>query len=198
MIKKHLNLNEVFFSYLGGKMLKSSCCKNFWLLLISLLLIASGIYVLFNPISALISSVIFIGIFLLLIGSGYLLSFQENDSYAILALGILDIFLGLIFLTNIGITALTLPIIWAFWIMFNSIIQIAMGMELKNTPNVPYKQIIGAGVFGVLFSTLIFIYPAVGTFTITILLGFYLIGYGVFELYRLKSCNKKTTKGETV
>ena len=118
-------------------MFQNLCSKNIWLLIISILLILSGIYVLFNPLSALIASVIFIGIFLLLIGSAYLLSFQENDSYAILALGILDIFLGLIFLTNIGITAITFPIIWAFWIMFNSIVQLAMGLELRNSPDVP-------------------------------------------------------------
>lgn len=178
-------------------MFQNLCSKNIWLLIISILLILSGIYVLFNPLSALIASVIFIGIFLLLIGSAYLLSFQENDSYAILALGILDIFLGLIFLTNIGITAITFPIIWAFWIMFNSIVQLAMGLELRNSPDVPYKQMIGTSIFGILFSILIFIYPVVATFTITVLLGFYLIGYGIFEFYRFINCKKlNSQKGE--
>ena len=158
--------------------------KNIWLPLIGAILILCGIYVLFNPMSALIASAIFIGVLFIFLGTGYLLSFRQGDSYAIFALGILDIFLGLIFLTNIGISALTLPVILGLWILFNSIVQIAMGFELKNTSGVPWKTIIGAGVFGIIFSTLIFIYPVVGTVTITFLLGLYLIGYGIFEIVR--------------
>ena len=165
-------------------MLKKLCSRNIWLLIVSLLLIMSGIYVLFNPISALIASVLVVGILFIILGSSYILAFKDGDSYAILALGILDVFIGLLFLTNIGISVITIPIILAFWILFNSTVQLAMGLEIKNIPNAPWKQLIGSSIFGIGFSILIFIYPAIGNITITLLLGLYLIGYGIFELNR--------------
>ena len=165
-------------------MLKKICCRNLWLLIVSLLLIMSGIYVLFNPITALITSVLIIGILFIILGSSYILAFKEGDSYAILALGILDVFIGLLFLTNVGVSVATLPIILAFWILFNSTVQLAMGLEIKDIPNAPWKQLVGASVFGIGFSILIFLYPTIANITITLLLGLYLIGYGIFELNR--------------
>lgn len=185
------------FLFSGGKMLKKICYRNIWLLIVSLLLITSGIYVLFNPLSALIASVLIIGILFIILGSSYILAFKDGDSYAILALGILDVFIGLLFLTNIGVSVITLPIILAFWILFNSTVQLAMGLEIKNNPNAPWKQLVGASVFGIAFSVLIFIYPTIGNITITLLLGLYLLGYGIFELNRFittSPCDK--TKGE--
>lgn len=165
-------------------MLQKICTHNIWLLIISTLLILSGVYVLFNPISALVASVLVIGVLFIILGSSYILVFKEGESYAILALGILDIFVGLLFLTNIGISVATLPVILAFWILFNSTVQLAMGLEIKNITGAPWKQLVGAGIFGIGFSILIFVYPAVGNITITLLLGLYLIGYGIFELNR--------------
>ena len=78
-------------------MLKKICYRNIWLLIVSLLLITSGVYVLFNPLSALIASVLIIGILFIILGSSYILAFKDGDSYAILALGILDVFIGLLF-----------------------------------------------------------------------------------------------------
>ncbi len=172
-------------------MMQKICSRNIWLLIISILLILSGIYVLFNPVSALIASVLCIGILFIILGSGYILAFKDGDSYAILALGILDVLIGLLFLTNIGISIATLPIILAFWILFNSTVQLAMALEIKNQEDAPWKQMIGASIFGIGFSILIFIYPTLGNITITLLLGLYLIGYGLFELHRFITCKPK-------
>ena len=77
-----------------------------------------------------------------------------------------------------------------FWILFNSTVQLAMALEIKNQEDAPWKQMIGASIFGIGFSILIFIYPALGNITITLLLGLYLIGYGVFELHRFITCKQ--------
>ncbi len=168
------------------------CSNKIWLLIISLLLIVSGIYVFFNPFSALLTSALFVGIILIIIGSGYILSFAQGDSYAILALGVLDIFVGILFLTNLSLSALTLPVILAFWIMANSVVQLAMSFELKNDPGFPTKPWVVGSCLGLVLSILIFTYPVIGTLAITILVGFYLIGYGLFELHRFIKCSKKS------
>lgn len=172
------------------------CSNKIWLLIISLLLIVSGIYVFFNPFSALLTSALFVGIILIFIGSGYILSFAQGDSYAILALGVLDILVGILFLTNLSLSALTLPVILAFWIMANSVVQLAMSFELKNDPDFPTKPWVIGSCLGLILSILIFTYPVIGTLAITILVGFYLIGYGLFELHRFVKCSKKSISKE--
>lgn len=158
--------------------------KNIWLLLIGIILILCGIYVLLNPQSALIASAITIGLLLIFLGSGYILSFKNTQLYPSLALGLLDIFVGILFLTNIGITASTMPIIFAFWVLFNAIAQIIMGLEVKDISQTQFKALLLAGILGMIFALLIFIYPVIGRVSITLLLGAYLIGYGVLELHR--------------
>lgn len=172
-------------------MQKGICSNKSWLLIISLLLIVSGIYVFFNPLTALLTSALFIGLILIFVGTGYILSFSQGESYAILALGILDILVGILFLTNLSITAFTLPVILAFWIMSNSVVQLAMAFELKDSPDFPTKPWVIGSFLGIVLSILIFMYPVIGTLAITILLGFYLIGYGLFELHRFINCSKK-------
>lgn len=161
--------------------------KNIGLLLIGILLIIGGIYVLFNPLAALIASALFIGIALVLVGVGYLFLYTQDKSYLTLSLGILDIFIGLVFLSNIGISAATMPIIFALWILFIGISQLAMGLELKKLTPVSssaWKWWTASGLFGILFAILVFIFPTIGALSITILLGIYLIEYGAFELNR--------------
>ncbi len=175
---------------------QNTCSNKIWLLIISLLLIVSGIYVFFNPFTALLTSALFVGVVLIVIGSGYILSFSKGESYAILALGILDILVGILFLTNLSLSALTLPIILAFWIMANSVVQLAMAFELKDDPMFPTKPWVIGTFLGIVLSILIFMYPIVGTLTITILVGFYLIGYGLFELHRFIKCSKKSLAKE--
>lgn len=158
--------------------------KSLWLLIISLLLIFSGVYVLFNPLTALIASALFVGVVFILIGVGYLMAFREKKSSMLLALGILDLIIGILFISNLGISAVSMPVILAFWILFNSIAEVVMALELKSN-NVPqWKYLLGGGIFGIIFSLLVFFLPVVGTVTITLVLGLYLIIYGALELTR--------------
>lgn len=170
---------------------QNNCSNKIWLLIISLLLIVSGVYVFFNPLSALLTSALFIGVLLIVLGAGYILSFAKGQSYGVFALGILDIFVGILFLTNLAITAVTLPVILGFWILANSIVQLVMAFELRKDPEFPTKPWVIGSCMGLVLSILIFMYPIVGTLTITFLVGFYLIAYGLFELHRFYKCSNK-------
>ncbi|MBQ8558071.1 MAG: DUF308 domain-containing protein, partial [Alphaproteobacteria bacterium] len=66
--------------------------RSVWLLIAGVLLILCGVYVLFNPITALITSAMLVGIAFIFIGTSYLMSYRENTSYTLLAMGILDLF----------------------------------------------------------------------------------------------------------
>ncbi len=158
--------------------------QNIWLLIIGLLAIASGLWVLFSPITALVTSALILGIVFIVMGVGYLMVFRNTDDYMMLVLGILDILLGLIFLINLGVTAITMPIIFALWCVFVGISQLVAAFQVREMPDSPWGVLLLSGILGILFGALIFFYPVVGTFTITVFMGGYLILYGVFELLR--------------
>ncbi len=166
------------------------CAKrSIWLLLLGALLVLSGVYVIFNPITALLASAMFIGLVFILLGAGYLLVFRESNSYMMLALGILDLVIGVLFLANIGITAVSMPIVFALWTLFNGITEIVMGIEMKQSHDKNWPILFWGGIGGLIFSFLIFAYPIIGTVMITALIGTYLIVYGILEIVRyLRGC----------
>lgn len=158
--------------------------RSVWLLIVGALLILCGVYVLFNPITALITSAMLVGIAFIFIGTSYLMSYRENTSYTLLAMGILDLFIGLLFLTNLGISAANMPIILGLWILFNSTISFVMGLELRHRGNKNGRFLFWSGLIGILFALLVFALPIIGTVTLTLVVGLYLIIYGLFEINR--------------
>lgn len=155
-----------------------------WLLVVSVLLIGCGVYILLNPMTALIASALFIGITFIMMGIGYLIVFRYKKSYMHLSLGILDIIIGFIFLINLGITTISMPLIFGLWCLFIGITQITAGLELKQVNDRSWSWMTTSGLIGLIFALLIFFYPLIGTITITLLIGGYLIIYGAFELNR--------------
>ena len=162
--------------------------KSIWLLIIGILLALCGVYVIFNPITALLASAMFVGLVFIILGAGYLMVFREKNSYWMLALGILDLIIGILFIGNLGITIVSMPVILGLWILFNAITEIVMGIEMKRTFDPNWQILFWGGVGGIIFSLLIFAYPVVGTFMITALIGIYLIGYGLLEIIRYFKC----------
>ncbi len=162
--------------------------RSVWLLIIGILLILCGLYVIFNPVTALIASAMIIGLIFIVVGTGYLMVFRESESYMMLSLGILDLIIGVLFIANLGITAVNMPIIFGLWILFNGITEIVMGIEMKGRLDTNWKILFFGGIAGVIFSLLIFAYPVIGTFVITMLIGAYLIAYGALEIVRYFRC----------
>lgn len=162
--------------------------KNFWLMIIGILLVLCGVFVLFNPMTALVASAMFIGLVLIVLGVGYLMVFRDTGSYMMLALGILDIFVGILFLTNLGISAVSMPVIFGLWVLFNGITEIVLGLEMRREKSPNWQILFWGGIGALIFSFLIFAYPFIGTFVITFLIGAYLIVYGALEIIRYFKC----------
>lgn len=162
----------------------SSVKKNIWVLLISLIMIATGVYVLFNPVETLLAMALYLGVSFAVMGVAYIIAFTKEKVYMSLTLGILDLVIGLIFLLNLGVTAMTIPLIFALWCLFVGIVQIVTSLELKENMIPSWSWLLCTGILGVLFSLLIFFYPMIGILTLTLLMGTYLLLYGALELVR--------------
>lgn len=157
---------------------------NVWLLIISLLTIALGVYVLFNPVTALLGLAMYIGIAFILIGFGYLMIFQESKNYLFLSVSILDIIIGVLLLINIGWTTATLPLIIALWMLFNGISQFVESWRLKDISTNSWIWFLISGVISILFGLFVVFHPVISMVAVTTLIGLYFIVYGAFELIR--------------
>lgn len=156
--------------------------KRVWLLIVSLLTIALGVFVFFNPIEALLGLAVYIGFAFVLMGFGYLMIFQEYKNYLYLALSLLDIIVGTLLLINIGITVVTLPLIVAFWMLFNGIYQFVEAWRMKDGSTPSWVWFLVSGVVSILFSLFVVFHPIVSMMAVTTLMGLYFIIHGILEL----------------
>ena len=162
----------------------NSTMKSIWLLIVSIILMVMGVYLIFNPVTALFASAILLGIMFILMGVGYAMLFKKRHSYAYPVIGVFNILIGLMFLMNLGITTVSMPFIFGFWCLLVGINYLIEGMKTKKVSR-PFAGIsMLTGLLGIIFGVLVFLYPLVGVFSITFLLGTYLIICGAFEMGR--------------
>lgn len=160
---------------------RTSANVSVWHLVAGIIMAVLGIYVWFNPVVSLLALALYLGVAFIIVGAGYAtISFSYESGWYLLV-GILDIFVGVIFVTNLGVTAASLPIIFALWCLAVGVIQMVTAYQLRKS-GYQYSWPLTAGVLGVIFAFLILAYPMLGTITLTALMGAYILLYGVVEI----------------
>lgn len=154
---------------------------GFWHIFGGVVMILLGIYVVFNPVVSLIGLALYMGIAFIIVGAGYFMASFSVESGWYLMVGLLDLFVGIILVSNLGVTAATLPIIFALWCLAVGIIQLVVAYQ-NSRADLPWVWTMMTGVLGILFAFLILVYPAVGAITLTTLMGAYIILYGIFTM----------------
>lgn len=153
----------------------------FWRMCIGIIMTVLGFYIIINPLTSLLALALYIGIAFIIAGTGYVVTSFSFQSGWELFVGILDIFIGIIFVTNLGVTAATLPIIFAVWCLAIGVIQ-AVGAYRLYLLNLPWVWSLAIGAIGVLFAFLILAYPFIGILTISAIMGLYAMVYGIFSI----------------
>ena len=154
---------------------------SIWSLCIGIIMIVLGIYVCANPVMSLIAVALYIGIAFMVVGAGYAVSSFSQESAWKLFVGLFNIFIGFFLVANLGITTASLPAIFAVWCLAIGVIHIVRAFRSYKT-SFSWGGNLVIGILGVLFSFLIMAHPAIGVFTITTLIGLYIIMYGVFSI----------------
>lgn len=152
-----------------------------WHLAAGIIMVLLGFYVWFNPMTSLLALALYLGVAFILIGAVYMAASFSFESGWYLFVGILDILVGVIFVTNLGVTAETLPIIFALWSLAVGGIQIVAAYHLYKA-GFNWSWALIAGIIGVIFAFLILSYPILGAIAITTLMGAYILLYGVVEI----------------
>lgn len=161
---------------------KPTCCVGVWHLLAGILMVVLGIYVGMNPIVSLVALSLYIGAALIVIGAGYVASSLSIESGWFMFVGLIDIIIGIILVTNIGVTIITLPAIFAIWCIAVGVAQLVSAYHLGRAKTSWIWSFL-LGILGIIFGFLILHYPAIGAITISTLMGLYIILYGILEIF---------------
>lgn len=154
---------------------------SIWHIISGIIMILLGIFIWLNPLPTLLTLSLYLGLALFLIGCGYVsFSFVQYSGWYFVV-GLLDIFIGLILMTNLGLTVQTLPIIFAFWFLATGTMQISGSIDIKKL-GLPWKWSMFSGISGILLAFLILIYQPLGDALIVFLIGLNIVLYGLFSM----------------
>ena len=155
--------------------------SNKWNLVAGIIMILFGGVIWFNPFETMMALAFYIGLIFVVVGGAYAMASFNMKSGWYLLVGILDILIGLILMTNLGVSAMTLPVILALWCLTVGDIQFIGAFENKKF-GYPWGWSVIMGSLGVVFGFLILAYPAVGMVAISTFLGLYAVLFGIFQL----------------
>ena len=172
--------------------------KNWWLITIKgLIFIFLGFNILKFPVSGMLGMIVYGSVLLFLTGI-IIISFaistrKVNPNWTWqMGEGILDIILALVLLLNIGLTAITLPYVFAVFGILTGIFWVMESLHFKRHRYRYWTVALLAGIFSILIGTLIFYRPVLAALTIGTFIGIMFIVQGFFlvlfsvEIRRIK------------
>ncbi len=158
--------------------------KNRWIyLVIGILFVVMGIYVIPHPVETYLAMTIFFAVTMLVGGILQIAVSVSARKYLKgwgwqLAMGIMETLLGIFLTANIGVTAVTLPFIVGFWMMFRSIDLIGIAFEMQSRSEKNWGWYLALGIIQMIFSWLIIFHPVIGFFTVVYYTSFALLTSG--------------------
>lgn len=160
--------------------------KNWWLIsLKGLIFIFLGMYIFKFPVSGMLGLIIYGGISLLI--SGIIIAIwafssrRENLGWGWqLGEGLLDIIIAVILLSNLGLTVITLPYVFAIYGIITGIFWIIQSSFFKRKGFSFWNILLIGGLFSLVIGSLIFYRPAIAAITIVGIIGILFIVHGIF------------------
>ena len=153
-------------------------------MLVGAALIILGFVVFFRPAESYYVLAVLFGVVML--GAGIVqlaLAFMDKNYFTgrgwMIVSGIIDILLGILLTINIGISAVTLPFILGFWLMYRGFTAIGFGSDLAvfNVKGSTFTII--AGILLVILAFLVLLQPLLGAGMIVAFLGLAFIMAGI-------------------
>ena len=156
--------------------------NSVWILIVGIIMMGLGVYVWMNPLNAIVALALYIGVVFVVTGISYLAAFFSGWSGWVLAQGLLDLTVGIILLSNLVVTIISLPIMFAFWALFVGILRLVAAFQLKSAGASHWIWALLSGLLGIAFGFMILAFPLIGMFTITVFMGTYMFMYGLLAV----------------
>jgi uncharacterized membrane protein HdeD (DUF308 family) len=177
--------------------------KNWWLIsLKGIIFIFLGIFILKFPVSGMLGLIFYGGVSLFISGiveSVFAISYRKTHSGWAWQMGegLLDIILAVVLLLNVGLTAVTLPFVFAFYAMLTGIFWMVQSLFFKRNGYRFWLLAFSAGLFSFLIGMLIFYRPVLAALTIFGIIGIMFIVQGFFLLlfsFEISGSKKRISK----
>lgn len=166
-----------------------------WLVIAGLLLIVLGVYCICKPAATLFSAAWLIGILVLSAGISKLIftfrtqAFLPNSATRVLS-AIFEVILGIFFLANSLFVAVSLPVVFALWVLVESVIVAINSFDYKRVGFPGWWGLLLLGVCGAVLAVLGLRNPDVTARTMAIMIGIGIISVGVANLCAVAGVNK--------
>lgn len=166
-----------------------------WLAIAGILLVALGVLCICRPAATLFTAAWLIGCLTLFAGISKLVftfrtqAFLPNSGSRMLS-AILQIILGLIFLCNNLFLAVSLPVIFAMWVLIESVIIAVNSFDYKRASFPGWWAILLLGICGAVLGVMGLRNPDVSAATLTTLIGLGVIAMGAAYLFALVGIKK--------
>lgn len=162
--------------------------KNWWLIsLKGIIFIFLGIFIFKFPVSGMLGLIFYGGISLFISGvmeSVFAISYRKtHPGWAWqMGEGLLDIILAVVLLLNVGLTAVTLPFVFAFYAILTGIFWMNQSFFFRKNGYRFWLVAFVAGLFSLLIGMLIFYRPVLASLTIFGIIGIMFMVQGFFLL----------------
>lgn len=166
-----------------------------WLAIAGILLVVLGVLCICRPAATLFTAAWLIGCLTLFAGISKLVftfrtqAFLPNSGSRMLS-AILQIILGLIFLCNNLFLAVSLPVIFAMWVLIESVIIAVNSFDYKRVGFPGWWAILLLGICGAVLGVMGLRNPDVSAATLTTLIGLGVIAMGAAYLFALVGIKK--------
>lgn len=166
-----------------------------WLAIAGILLVALGVLCICRPAATLFTAAWLIGCLTLFAGISKLVftfrtqAFLPNSGSRMLS-AILQIILGFIFLCNNLFLAVSLPVIFAMWVLIESVIIAVNSFDYKRAGFPGWWAILLLGICGAVLGVMGLRNPDVSAATLTTLIGLGVIAMGAAYLFALVGIKK--------
>ncbi|MGJ4788321.1 hypothetical protein EHQ52_02240 [Leptospira koniambonensis] len=163
--------------------------KHWWLqILVGSIWIATGIITILFPEQSFLVLALAFSFILATTGVSHIIFSLYNKKYTEifiwnLVVGILDIVIGSLLFIHPEITAVTLPFVFGFLLIFRSVSLISFSIEIRRLKNSHWIYVIFLGISTLLFAIFVLFFPLIGIFTIVFWTGLGFLASGLGNLY---------------
>ena len=154
---------------------------SIWHLIAGLIMVILGIVIWANPAQSLLAIAFYLGLIIFLLGCGYITFSLSQYSGWYMIVGLFDMFIGLIFMTHLGLTIETLPVFFALWILASGSMQITGSWEIRKL-GLPWGWSMTSGILGVILSFFILSSQQFGDWALVLTAGTYVVAYGIISI----------------
>jgi uncharacterized membrane protein HdeD (DUF308 family) len=154
---------------------------SIWHLISGLIMLILGIVIWANPTASLLGMAFYLGLMLFMLGCGYITFSLSEYSGWYMVVGLFDVFMGLIFMTNLSLSAETLPVFFAIWILASGVMQISGGFEARKIA-MPWGWSMASGIIGVVLAYFILTSQQFGEWALVLTAGTYVVVYGLISI----------------